>query len=178
MNTREEIKRHQVLCAYRRPTLPKGAWTTEPDRVQFEAHGFDCLIVRHVANFHWCGYVGLPPGHPLHGADTHDERDLFRDLSVHGGITYGQECDGAVCHIADEGDHLWWLGFDCAHGGDLSPGLLETMRSAEVALETTGFQTGTIRDVLKYRYEKWHYWTAEEVMEETKRLAEQLRAAA
>lgn len=44
------------------------------------------------------------------------------DITVHGGLTYsggnllGQESD------------TWWFGFDCAHAGDLCPGMQATLR--------------------------------------------------
>jgi hypothetical protein len=52
--------------------LPKekwgdGPWTLEPDRLEFEAHGFPCLLNRAPVTGAWCGYVAVPPGHPLHG---------------------------------------------------------------------------------------------------------------
>ena len=43
-------------------------------------------------------------------------------LSAHGGITYSAECNDRICHKTDDGDHVWWFGFDCAHSGDKSPG--------------------------------------------------------
>jgi hypothetical protein len=30
----------------------------------------------------------------------------------------------SVCHVVDGEDAVWWLGFDCAHSGDLSPGII------------------------------------------------------
>lgn len=35
-----------------------------------------------------------------------------------------------VCHIPDKGDPdmVWWLGFDCAHAGDLVPGMRRLLR--------------------------------------------------
>lgn len=46
-------------------------------------------------------------------------------LRVHGGITYTNECKGKICHKTETGDHVWWIGFDCVHGGDLSPTTIE-----------------------------------------------------
>lgn len=97
-----------------------GPWQSEPDRKEWrdEETGLVCLAVRNMHLGHWCGYVGIPPSHSAHGKDE----DTL-DLSVHGGITYAQECNGKVCHIPapGEAEHLWWLGFDCAHAGDTSP---------------------------------------------------------
>ena len=69
-----------------------------------------------------CGYVGLPRRHPAHGKDFAD-----LDIAVHGGLTYSAACDHprGICHTPAPGDpdDLWWLGFDCGHAFDLSPGL-------------------------------------------------------
>ena len=104
----------------------RGAWDNEPDKIQWqdEATELPCLMVRG-PHGSWCGYVGVPANHP---AVENDRDDL--DLTVHGGITYGPSpCqEGAneargICHKpgADEPDHVFWLGFDCAHAGDFSP---------------------------------------------------------
>ena len=106
---------------------PRGPWDDECDRDSWtdEATGLPCIIKRHPRSGHWCGYVGLPAGHP------------WRDLplatdgggpEVHWGVTYQGDCDGdpinGVCHVAEPGhpDDVQWIGFDCAHSGDLSPG--------------------------------------------------------
>ena len=113
-----------------RSTWPSGEWDDEPDKAQWtDETGFPCLAVRHGTSGHWCGYVGLPYGHPRHG---HSYDEMY-DLDVHGGLTFSGPCDFSeddskgVCHVPDEGEYydLWWLGFDCAHFGDLSPGMLQ-----------------------------------------------------
>lgn len=98
-----------------------GPWVDEPDRVEWKsAGGLPCLIVRNAACGHLCGYVAVPPGHPMHGRGTDDER---LDLDVHGGITYAAACRGDVCHVPAPGepDDVWWIGFDAAHAGDAIP---------------------------------------------------------
>jgi hypothetical protein len=72
--------------------------------------------------------VGVAEGHPLHGVDYSAGR--ASDIGVHGGLTFADRCTGdpeghTICHVADEGepDKVWWFGFDCAHLGDLSPGM-------------------------------------------------------
>lgn len=105
---------------------PKGPWDNEPDKVQWpdEATGLPCLAVRNHRYGNWCGYVGLPPEHPLHGKDYKDV-----DAEVHGGITFADKCNPGedesqgICHTpaAGEPDHVWWFGFDCAHAWDYSP---------------------------------------------------------
>ena len=104
-----------------------GAWQEEPDKKQWPdaATGLPCLAVRHPEYGHWCGYVGVPEGHPSFGApyDT-------PDVEVHGSLTFANRCrpgeDEAhgICHRPEPGepDHVWWLGFDCGHIWDLQPG--------------------------------------------------------
>lgn len=97
---------------------PPGPWHTEPDRVEFEVHGFPCLLRRGPCGA-WCGYVATPPGHPWHGKHYN-----ALDVKVHGGLTYAEACDGGeICHIPQPGepDNVWWVGFDCAHACDLLP---------------------------------------------------------
>lgn len=98
----------------------EGPWHHEPDREEFQAHGFTCIVNRAIA---WCGYVGVPPGHPWHGKKYDDVTQKDGNyVEVHGGLTYADKCQGPICHIAKPGepDDLWWLGFDCAHSGDLT----------------------------------------------------------
>lgn len=105
--------------------LPKGPWQHEPDRISWEYLGFPCLINRNPHTGHLCGYVGVPKGHPLHGKSYDDVP--YEQVSVHGGLTYTEGCQGDpekdICHVAEDGDHVWWLGFDCAHNGDIVPAM-------------------------------------------------------
>lgn len=79
----------------------------------WQAHGYDLKAVRHPSMGHWCGYVALPNGHRLFGKGYDDI-----DVSVHGGLTYAEDRAPRM-----EVDGKWWVGFDCAHSGDLVPGL-------------------------------------------------------
>jgi hypothetical protein len=96
----------------------------EADHVSWvdEESGLPCVMKRHPRSGHWCGYVGVPPGHSEHGKDWDSAR-----LKCHGGVTYADGCDGdpemGVCHVPEPGepDDVWGLGFDYAHSGDLSP---------------------------------------------------------
>lgn len=106
-------------------TWGRGPWQDEPDKVQWqdEKTGLACLIRRAPGVGSLCGYVGVPQGHPWHGMDYGDV-----DASVHGGLTFAQACgEGdeatSICHKPEPGEpqHLWWLGFDAAHSGDLCP---------------------------------------------------------
>lgn len=113
------------------------------DRVQWPdtATGLPCLAVRHPTCGHWCGYVGLPPGHPLHGGGSDDIDKIVS--GVHGGITCTDICDRPPCADESEGachapsagepDHMWWVGFDCAHACDASPLTVSNKRDMELA---------------------------------------------
>lgn len=105
---------------------PAGPWDGEPDKVQWPdaATGLPCLAVRHPGSGHWCGYIGVSEGHPWYYKAYDDA-----PAEVHGGLTYANKCQPGedksvgICHVPAPGepDHVWWLGFDCAHAGDRSP---------------------------------------------------------
>ena len=100
-------------------------WTDEPDHERWtdEASGYECVIQRHTSLKHLCGYVGLPASHPWHGKGYDDVRMMDNEwVEVHGGLTYADRHEPQ-----GQPDGLWWLGFDCAHSGDLSPGVHERM---------------------------------------------------
>ena len=105
-----------------------GPWVGEPDRVEFEVAGFPTLVRRGIGGA-WCGYVGVPPAHPWFGKD-YDEIGA----DVHGGLTYARECDehpeDGVCHLTEDEDTIWWLGFDCGHCGDVLPAMDYRLRQA------------------------------------------------
>jgi hypothetical protein len=91
-------------------------WETEPNHAEWidEDTDYKCRIVRHDHFGHLCGYVGIPKSHPLWG--KHYSDDEVENLDAHGGLTHSGE---------DQDDKdTWWFGFDCSHGGDLSPNML------------------------------------------------------
>lgn len=102
--------------------FPPGPWMNEPDRVEWRRGNLILLAVRQKSHGAWCGYVGVPPGHPWHGKKYSAEG--VRAADVHGGLTYSDACHGPVCHVPAPGepDSVWWLGFDCVHAGDYAPG--------------------------------------------------------
>ena len=116
---------------------PSGPWDGEPDKVQWqdEATGLPCIAVRHGYSWHWCGYVGVTEGHPAFQKGYDDvevaaDEDGSKYPRVHGGLTYSDFCQPhedeaskGICHLPEPGepDHVWWLGFDCAHSGDYGP---------------------------------------------------------
>lgn len=134
-----------------------GEWDDEPDKVQWEDKetGLPCLAVRSSHSGHWCGYVGVSDGHKFFEKHYNDV-----SVDVHGGLTYSDHCQGTICHIPGEGepDHVWWLGFDCAHCDDYSP--------LDVKYSERGYPFN-IRDDEEYR-------TLQYVKDECAKLAMQL----
>jgi len=118
-------------------TWGDGPWHEEPDKIQWvdEATSLDCLIVRSPRLGSLCGYVGLAPGHPLHGYDYDHV-----DVDVHGGLTFAGACDEdapeghGICHVPAPGRpaDVWWLGFDCGHLFDVSPAFDAREREADL----------------------------------------------
>ena len=124
----------------------RGAWDNEPDKIQWQDKetGLPCLIVRNKLGA-LCGYVGISAGHPLfevaysgcclrenkckgYYCDHSPESSIY----VHGGLTFADFCHPhengrGICHIPSPGepDHVWWFGFDCAHSGDIVPGMIK-----------------------------------------------------
>lgn len=129
-----------------------------------------CLMVR---GSHRCGYVGLPPGHPLYGVEYDDDNELLgrqrqkldcEPAGKRGVVTLfcwdGKKVSpeiffdvhGSLTYSSSGEDYPaegpeWWLGFDCAHCGD-----------------STAFSGGESRSL-------------EYVVAECERLAEQIVAA-
>jgi len=143
-STTERVWTHEGRPELNRMGIPAapGPWMDEPDKVQWidPNTDLDCLAVRNPMGA-WCGYVGLPPGHPFHGVD-YDQctvKDCGEDwcyehspngaVRVHGGLTYANACQQSddeavgICHVPLPGrpHDVWWLGFDCAHLGDQTP---------------------------------------------------------
>lgn len=161
-----------------------GPWHDEPDdRAEWRHAGFPCLVVRGPAGA-WCGYVGVPPGHPAHAAGYYDVRVVDDEGAatypdVHGGLTYAARCQGEgghICHVpqAGEPDDVWWLGFDCNHAADCSPRdeswhLVHADNPELLALgpwKRMGQPTGW-GSMIEYRSQRY-------AMAEVERLAEQL----
>ena len=102
-----------------------GPWQDEPDKRQWTdpATELPCLINRHPEWGHWCGYVGVPRGHPWYEIDAEEI-----SAEAHGGLNFSAKCTGdetsGVCHLValGEDDDVWWLGFDCGHWLDKQPG--------------------------------------------------------
>jgi hypothetical protein len=123
---------HRTWFVYDRSAWGPGPWQDEPDKEQWtdSATRLACLIVRSYLGS-WCGYVGVPEGHPWHGQPA---SVINRDVrGIYGDITHADACQRerpegmAVCHVPEAGEpeSLWWAGFHCAHGWDYMPALAE-----------------------------------------------------
>lgn len=111
----------------------RGEWDGEPDKMQWqdEATGLPCLIVRNQSGA-LCGYVGVTQEHPAFGVQYDSVSIPGKEYGpdVHCGLTFSDFCADAtdhskgICHLPAPGepDRVWWLGFDCAHCDDYSPG--------------------------------------------------------
>lgn len=98
--------------------LPDGPWHDELDVVAFEYNGLPCLLARGLGAA-WCGYVGLPAGHPWADVDLREGAvgDGCAAVSVHGGVT----SQGSSVRFRELDFRV--IGFDCGHmgSGDLVP---------------------------------------------------------
>jgi hypothetical protein len=136
----------------------EGPWQDEPDKMQWEDEttSLPCLAKRNAQFGNWCGYVGIPEGHPWFEADPYTI-----DADVHGGLNFatfcqdtGDESEG-ICHVAGPGepDHVYWIGFDCGHAWDKKPGNDALLRSIAPDLEemrqelSVGILAETYRDL-------------------------------
>jgi hypothetical protein len=133
-------------------TWGDGPWQSEPDRVDFVAHGFACLMLRHPRAGSWCSYVAVPREHPAYEKDPSD-----LDLSYHFPLNYGAKCGGYICHVPEPGmpDDVWWLGGDFDHMFDLAPARIARekalgMPDFSLFADTAGF-VDVYRDVAYVR---------------------------
>lgn len=163
---------------------------------EFEHAGYKCVVTFGDMG-HRCGYVGIPKEHLLYGKNYSDYLDIKKEdiedrevsgiiplfcacldkdervkidvyFQCHGGITYSGGGEQSEYPIKSD---LWWFGFDCAHAGD--------GKDLQYAYE----KFPQYREITKQRMEcerKYHIdgevvRSLEYVMDECKRLAEQLK---
>lgn len=84
-----------------------------------EETGFVGAIYHHRMG-HLCGYVGVPKGHPYFKKGYDYAYEMDDKIECHGGLTYAGYLEKNE-RVGWE-DH-WFLGFDCAHAGDIVPSL-------------------------------------------------------
>lgn len=86
--------------------IPDRPWETEPSHKKWTEAStkYKCEIKRNSMTLALCGYVTVPKKHHYYGLGYQDVM-----ANVHGGLTYSNKGT---------------FGFDCAHAGDLTPGVL------------------------------------------------------
>jgi hypothetical protein len=154
----------------------EGPWVGEPDKAQWadEATGLPCLAKRACdGSGVWCGYVGVPSGHPLYGVDRHaDAVRAAVDIPIE--LNYSDLCqederpiEHRVCHIPAPGepDDVWWFGYDCGDWNDVSPGTNAMLREG-----------GAPPELLQSIASRQMYWTLPAVQAVCADLARQLAA--
>lgn len=121
----------------------RGPWDAEPlDKAVWVYSGHDCMIKRNAYGA-WCGYVAVKKSHKLFGKSYTEIVGSWETL------TYSDKCDGDICHMADDGDHVWWFGIDEANGFNDYP--------SEWAMG-------------------WHYCTQEEIILKVNKMAERIES--
>lgn len=112
----EELKNYTEECTYTADQKQEwwgcGQWVDEPDQVSFEYEGIQCIVSRIVMEGldgethggHLCGYVRVPPAHPVYGKAVDDD-----SISS---ITYSK---------LQNAEH--WIGFDYLNSTDYSPSI-------------------------------------------------------
>jgi len=111
---------------------------TQPPWFMFEFYNYKCLAVKHSELLHYCGYVQLPENHPISIAKPRMFDDIIVDLNVHGGVTYSEQ--SAV-------SFEWVVGFDCAHGGDMTLTFDGMHRTAEFVINELRKLSKQLKDI-------------------------------
>lgn len=116
---------------------------------EWEFAGLKCAVVQARENRHRCGYVRVPPNHSMYNKDYDTP-----NVSVHGGLTFAQ-----LESCVEEDGIGYWYGFDCAHSSDamFDPKSIDDYKDRQL-LNCLGD----------------HYWSHDEVVAETEKLALQL----
>ena len=167
--SKDEMLPFEPKFCTKKPRWPAGPWHNEPDLRAFDVLGLRCAVIRHPKLGHLCGYVHVPPGHPLDGVLCGDRvkiplaylkfpqnprtyLPLFfnenNEPEVEVPLNWALQVHGCVTYSEHTVDGSWF-GFDCNQLGDLAPGNIHS--------------GGDYRD--------WEY-----VVGETEMLAEQLAA--
>jgi hypothetical protein len=165
-----------------RSDWPAGPWDDEPDKVVWvdPKTGLDCMARRGPLGA-WCGYVGVPDGHPLHGV-SHGDRDpqaeacepgrcdrrgcslddacwdsrLDAKLEAHGDVNFSAAChengDPATSVCHISDREVWWFGFDCGHAWDVAPGL--SLRFDDMVYRDLPYVVGQVRGLARQLAER------------------------
>lgn len=120
--------------------------------LKFDYRGTKAKVVRQTKYGYLCGYV-------LVSSDRTEEMMDDLDLIAHGGITYDR--DG-------------WLGFDCAHYGDLNIEMLRLLKDNEISTEYETYkELSYVVGKLKEMIDKIKEYEERLGMEELVKLVEQ-----
>lgn len=134
-----------------------GPWQDEEDLASWQdtLTGYRLAMLRHPHFGHWCGYVKLPPSHPLcslsYSAQVPAPPDLANrpvDIDALGAITVfcssiklSPDLSQASidlqfpCHGGLTYSDGPWFGFDCSHSHDLAPGMDAKMKELGCPIE-------------------------------------------
>jgi|GEM_PF-1567977 len=121
--------------AYTKQGWGPGAWHNEPDEEFYFERGYPCLILRKENTGHLCGYVGILKQESeqyridktinCFGVTLHKEFDYDAvPIDANGGITFFGRFDRFIPEKYR--DKCIFIGFDCAHAGDLVPSFVIT----------------------------------------------------
>ncbi|HUT57227.1 MAG TPA: hypothetical protein VNA25_05065 [Phycisphaerae bacterium] len=113
-----------------------GPWDEEGDFEVFDTQAGYLGVVDRNSLGSLCGYIAVPNGHPWHGVDydnIHAEGGDY--VEVHGGLTYSRKNSGEIG--TPDTPRSWWVGFDCAHLGDLVPAMIRLRDVVSVAMMET-----------------------------------------
>lgn len=110
----------------------EGRWVDEADLVIWtdDLTGLPCLAWRSPNAGVLCGYVGVLPGHPLHGVDRAEGDEIrVAVLIVHGEVSFTDHTDSFQTTLPPAAyqqlpPDAWWFGFHCGYEGtdDFAPG--------------------------------------------------------
>lgn len=113
----------------------EGPWTSELyDRAQWtdRGTGYHCLAIRSDMGV-WCGYVGIPPEHPLYGGDVEnapinasysgptDDHHYIEPDPPSEFATIDENDPRSALDVISLRPLLWFYGFDCGHHNDINP---------------------------------------------------------
>jgi hypothetical protein len=102
------MKKLNYLLRYRELCESEGSYK------EFEYKTIPCRLIRN-GHGNWCGYIALNSGDKYFEASYDDIGYV-----VHGGITFSDYMKVKEESVYNDVDY-WWIGFDTAHSGDVSP---------------------------------------------------------
>lgn len=130
----------------------KKPWLNEPDYKRWRdgKTQLQCLILRAGSTGALCGYVRLPRSlakkMSANGLQLTPDQfgmrapayylPVFWGISVHGGLTYS----GGIRTKKRGRERGVWIGFDCAHFGDLTPALDEYLGGRQITREVRTYR--------------------------------------